>query len=95
MGAVSRPLRIPRKGKSTSGSRAVAKRGMQSLTHQMAMREATAAIRLAGPLSGSTGKTRRAAKTRMPNQNPIRFAVPPVRFSTAMVLPGFFSGSTS
>jgi hypothetical protein len=71
---------MPRRGKRTRGRRAVANRGMQSLTHQIAMRSATAAMRLAGVFPASTGKTRRRRKETIPNQNPKRLALRPASF---------------
>jgi hypothetical protein len=55
----------------------VANRGIASLTHQIAISNATAARRLAGALEGSTGTTRRRRKERNPSQRPTVFAVPP------------------
>jgi hypothetical protein len=61
---------IPSTGKRTRGKRAVAKRGMASLTHQTAMRRATAARWLAGAFPGSTGNTMRRKKEAAPSQRP-------------------------
>ena len=46
MGAVAPPRAIPKRGKSTRGRSAVAKSGIASVIHQVAMRRATAAMRV-------------------------------------------------
>ena len=61
---------IPSSGNSTSGSRAVAKSGMASVIHQMAMSAATAAKRLAGSLSGTSGKIVSNANATTPRTSP-------------------------
>jgi len=52
-GAVISPLSIPKNGKRTKGRRAVVKRGMASVIHQMNISKATAAMRVVAGLPGS------------------------------------------
>jgi hypothetical protein len=53
MGAVALPFKIPSKGYRIKGRRAVADKGIASVIHQIAIRTATAAMRVTIGFSGS------------------------------------------
>lgn len=63
---------IPRRGKRTSGIRAVAGMGMASVIHQQAIRTAIAPMRWAAASSAEEGMKRTMTKSAIPSQKPSR-----------------------
>ena len=68
--AVSRPDITPSSGNAANGTSAVAKSGMASVIHQIAIIAATAAKRLAGGLSAATGNSVSSANATTPRTRP-------------------------
>ena len=76
IGAVVLPFKMPKTGKRIMGSSAVAKRGIASVTHQVAISAVTAAIRVTAGLSGSKSKNSRIVKNKKsPRYKPILWVV--------------------
>ena len=78
--AVSRPDITPSSGNNASGKSAVANSGIAAVIHQMAISAATAARRLAGALSASTGNSASRTNATTPSARPMAL---PLRSITA------------